>query len=139
MVSAYVFVDTDIPVRTESRLDAMPNEIASQFRDAAENGLLPPWPEDVFQHEIKDDEVRHRLVEELSPVPLAVYEEEIPLPDSWPNGPCAYIRLSNKYKPSEARAEAEGWAIYRFDGDHFFILVEPDLVASALLDIVNKH
>lgn len=137
-VAAYVFVDSDIPTKTESRLDAMPDEIAQQFRDAAENGLLPPWPEEVFKHEIRDDDVRRRLVAELSPLPLAVYEEPIPLPPTWPDAACAYIRLSDKYPAAETHAESEGWPIHRFDGDHFFILVEPNSVAAALIQIASE-
>ena len=136
-VAMYVFVDSDIPTKTESRLDAMPNEVAQQFRDAATEGLLPPWPEEVFKHEIHDETMRGRLVAELAPLPLAVYEEPIPLSDSWPDAPCGYVRLSDKYSAAEARAEAEGWPIHRFGGDHFFILVEPEAVASALLDITS--
>lgn len=137
-VAGYVFVDSDIPTQTESRLDAMPDEVAQQFRDAAEEGLLPPWPEEVFEHDIKDAQVRKRLVSELSPLPLAVYEEAIPLPSDWPDAKCAYIRLSHRYPHAEAHAEKQGWEIHRFDGDHFFILVAPDEVSSALIQITSR-
>lgn len=136
-IAGYVFVDSDIPTQTESRLDAMPDEVAQQFQQAAENGLLPPWPEEVFKHEIHDDEIRRRLVTELSPLPIAVYEEPIPLPVQWPDARCAYLRLSHQYPDAEAYAEKEGWEIHRFDGDHFFILVVPDEVASALVEIAS--
>ncbi len=136
-VTAYVFVDSDIPTQTESRLDAMPGEVAQQFRDAAEEGLLPPWPEEVFEHEIKNEQVRKGLVAELSALPLEVYEESIPLPAEWPDAKCAYIRLSHHYPEAEAHAENEGWEIHRFDGNHFFILVAPDEVASALITIAS--
>lgn len=134
-IKAYVFVDSDIPTSTESRLDAMPEKMAQEFRSAAEDGLLPPWPEEVFEHEIKDDQVRGRLVSELLPLPLAVYEEVIPLPKEWPDGKCGYIRLSNGYPEAEALAEQRGWRIHRFDADHFHILLAPDEVASALIAI----
>lgn len=134
-VKAYVLADSDIPTKTESRLDAMPEETARQFRDAAEDGLLPPWPEEVFEHEIKDDETRRQLVSELSPLPLAVYEEAIPFPQGWPDAKCAYIRLSHRYPDAEALAGQQGWKIHRFDGDHFFMVVAPNDVASALIDI----
>lgn len=134
-VTAYIFVDSDIPAQTESRLEGMPEEVAQQFRDAAQDGLLPPWPEEAFKQEIHDDDIRSRLVSELSPLPLAVYEEPIPLPDGWPDARCAYVQLSHRYPHAVARAEQEGWTIHRFDGDHFFILVDPDAVASALIDI----
>lgn len=136
-IAGYVFVDSDIPTKTESRLEAMPHEVEQQFRDAAENGLLPVWPEEVFEHEIHDKEIRARLVSELSPLPLAVYEEAIPLPPTWPDSKCAYLRLSHRYPHAEAHAEAEGWDIHRFEGDHFFMLVAPDEVASALAHIAS--
>ena len=116
----------------------MPKELAQQFRDAAEDGLLPPWPEEVFENEVKDEQVRKQLVSELSQLPLSVYEEEIPCPSEWPDAKCAYILLSHRYPDAEAQAEKEGWEIHRFDGDHFFILVAPDEVASALLQIASQ-
>jgi pimeloyl-ACP methyl ester carboxylesterase len=132
-IQAYVFVDSDVPSSTESRLDAMPEEMAQEFRGAAEDGLLPPWPEEVFEDEVKNDEVRGRLVSELLPLPLAVYEEAIPLPEGWPNARCAYIRLSHRYPDAEALAQERGWKIHRFDADHFHILVAPNEIASALI------
>lgn len=137
-ISAYVFVDSDIPAKPESRLDGMPDDVAQQFRDAAQDELLLPWPEEVFKPEIEDESVRNRLVSELSPLPLAVYQEAIPLPEEWPDAPCAYIRLSHRYPHSLDRAQQEGWAVRSFEGDHFFILVDPHAVASALIDIVSK-
>lgn len=136
-VTAYIFVDADVPEKTESRLDGMHAEVAQQFCDAAQDGFLPPWPEDVFKQEIQDQAIRRRLVSELSPLPLAVYEEPIPLPDDWPDARCAYVQLSHRYPEAVARAEREGWPIHRFDADHFFLLVDPNAVASALVDVTT--
>jgi hypothetical protein len=118
---------------TISRTD----DVAQQFRDAAQDGLIPPWPESVFEHEIHDEQVRGRLVSELSPLPLGVYEEAIPLPPNWPDAKCAYIRLSHRYPDAEAHAVKEGWEIHQFNGDHFLIVVTPDEVASALIDTAS--
>jgi pimeloyl-ACP methyl ester carboxylesterase len=136
-VIGYVFVDSDIPTKTESRLNAMSDEVGQQFRDAVKNGLLPPWPEEVFKHEIRDDNVRRRLVSELSPLPLPVYEEPIPVPQHWPDAKCGYVRLSDRYPQAEALAERKGWEVHRFDGDHFFILVRPNEVAAALIELTR--
>lgn len=137
-VAAYVFVDSDIPTRTESRFDAMPDEVSQQFRDSAEGGMLLPWPEEIFEQEIADARIRKRLLSEVSPLPLAVYEEAVPLPSDWPDAKCAYIRTSDRYPEAEAIAGARNWEIHRFDGNHFHILVAPQEVASVLIQIAAR-
>src|SRR5207249_3404078 len=79
-VFAYVFVDAGIPQDGMSRLDQFSSqEEAEQFRQAAVDGLLPTWTEDDLAHLIPDAETRRRFVSELRPLPLAVYEEPIPV------------------------------------------------------------
>lgn len=44
-----------------------------------------------------------------------------------------------RYPDAEAHAEEQGWKIHRFDGDHLLILVAPDEVAAALVQITSEE
>ena len=43
------------------------------------------------------------MVSELSPLPLAVNEESIPVPTPWPDAKCACIRPSDKCAGAKAQ------------------------------------
>ena len=137
-VRLYVFVDSGIPTTTESRLDGMPEEVAHDFRDAAVDGLLPPWPEEGVMPPIREPHVLQRFLSELAPVPLAIYEEAIPVPAGWPDAPCAYVRLSPSYPDSETHAINKAWPMRRLEGGHFLLLASPAVVANALSDVVRE-
>src|SRR5206468_1317091 len=95
-VSAYLFVDASIPRDGASRLDLFASrEEAAQFRQAAVEGLLPTWTEADLRGVIPDNTLRQRFVSELRPLPLAIYEEPIPVFKGWPDAPCGYLRFAD--------------------------------------------
>ncbi len=72
---------------------------------------------------------------ELQPLPLAVYEEPIPVPATWPDAPCGYVQFSPAYAGAAARARALGWPVVDLPGSHFRLLTDPVAVADALLGL----
>jgi hypothetical protein len=142
-VSVYIFVDAGIPVDGMSRLDLFsdPDEIA-QFRGAAVDGLLPTWTDENLREAIPDVETRRRFVSELRPLPLAVYEEPIPVFEGWPDAPCAYLRFTRTdpraYDDAVRLAHRLGWAYTEHGGGHFHMLVDPASVAHALVSLVQQ-
>src|SRR5207248_8072000 len=126
-----------------SRLDLFPDrDGAEQFRQAAVDGLLPTWSEEDLREDIPDDSLRRRFVAELRPLPLAVYEEPIPVFSGWPDAPCGYLRFTQTdpraYEEAAQFARHEGWAYTEMQGGHFHMLVDPPGVAEALVDLVNR-
>ena len=112
-VAAYIFVDAGIPEDRQSRLDLFESATAAeQFRQKASNGLLPTWRAPDLAEVIPDATLRQRFVAELRPLPLAVYEEPIPVFPGWPDAPCGYIRFGTNpsYTAPAAHARAAGWA-----------------------------
>jgi hypothetical protein len=140
-VAAYLFVDAGIPEDGKSRLDLFEDErAAEQFRRAAVDGLLPAWSDEDLLEAIPDPERRRRFVGELRPLPLAVYEEPIPVFEGWPDAPCGYLRFGANpaYDAPAERAQRAGWAYHKIDGGHFHMQVDPATVANTLLKLVEQ-
>jgi len=138
-VAAYIFVDADIPRDGASRLDLFGTpEEAAQFRQAATGGLLPAWSEEDLRGAIENAELRRRFVAELRLLPLAVYEEPLPVFAGWPDAPCGYLQFSPTYEAPAAHARQKGWPCIELDGGHFHMLAEPPAVANALIDLVQR-
>ncbi|EST53848.1 hypothetical protein T458_18600 [Brevibacillus panacihumi W25] len=140
-IIGYIFVDAIIPRHNCSRLDqfSTPAE-AKAFRSAAQDGKLPVWKEEHVQDFISDPSIRRQFVRELAPMPLAVYEEKIPVPAYWPDAPCAFLHFScsDTYLPFRKEAEENGWLTASIPGRHFHMLEDPETVGNTLLDLMER-
>jgi hypothetical protein len=134
-VACYILVDALIPEHGQSRLDHFDPAEAQQFRQAARTGWIPAWTDADLADSIPDPHWRRRVAAELAPIPLAVYEEAIPAPASWPNAPVAYLRFTATYEREHRRANAAGWRTEHRPGNHFHMLVDPDAVTADLLTL----
>jgi hypothetical protein len=138
-VRGYVLVDAIVPQHLKSRLDLFDSpESAASFRNAAKDGFLPVWTDDRLRTAIPDSAVRRRFVSELRPLPLAVYEEPIPVFRGWPDAPCAYLRFTAAYEADEARAKGAGCMVEHSPGGHFRMLTAPADVADEIVVLVES-
>jgi hypothetical protein len=141
-VAGHVFVDAPLPGRDgQSRLDLFEPDDARRFREAARGGLIPPiWRNDNVLRAagIEDASLRRRFAAEVPDVPLAVYEEPLPVPRGWPDAPCAYLRFSAPYEADGAAARGLGWVSRELPGGHFHMLADPAAVTQTLLDLVDE-
>jgi len=136
-VQAYVFVDAMVPE------DGMLPDEHGYFRRIGVDGFIPPFSEAVLKAVgIDDDTIRSRLLSELRPLPLSVYEEPIPVFTGWPDARCGYLRFTRTvptaYERFARQAKGEGWFYREIDGNHFHMLVDPRAVADALLELVPQ-
>jgi Alpha/beta hydrolase family len=140
-VAAYLFVDAGLPQNNKSRLEMFdsPEEVA-RFRAAAVNGLVPPWTANDLREVIPDDDLRQRFAAELElrPMPLAVYEERLPVFTGWPDAPCGCLQFSPAYDSAAHEAQARGWPYRKLASGHFHMLVAPEAVTAALLDLTHE-
>lgn len=139
---AYLFVDAILPRADTSSLASMHPALRAKLSALAAEGMLPPWhcwwePEQLVEL-IPDPGLREAFISELLPVPLALLDEVVPEVDDWPDGPCAYLRLSAAYELEEAHAARAGWAVSRMEGRHLDVLTRPDEVASRLLALLVR-
>ena len=141
-VQAYVFVDARLPRRDASLADEDSLEAAKRLREMTEDGLLPPWSEwfgeGAMREVIPQDDERKRFVAELQRIPIALFSEEISFSSNWPDAPCAYLRLSEFYKPLAREALAMGWTVIEIDGQHLHTLTHPEEVADLLQEVLGQ-
>jgi hypothetical protein len=138
-IAAYVFVDAIFPDNMKSRLDLFESpEAASAFRRSARNGFLPVWREQDLRRVIPDEHVRRQVVTELRPLPLAVYEEPVPVFASWPDAPCAFIQFTATYAMDAKRALNAGCLHKSVPGTHFQMLADPGPIADVLATLIRE-
>lgn len=138
VAAAYLFVDSALPQHGYSRLDLFGDaEQIDAFRAGAGDGLWQPWREDDLVEAIPDPDIRAWFVRDLSPMPLAVYQEPLPVFDGFPDAPCGYLHFSEVYNEPASRAYHGGLLYRRLEGTHFHLLNDPEAVATAMLDMVD--
>ncbi|MFN8167724.1 MAG: hypothetical protein U0S36_02955 [Candidatus Nanopelagicales bacterium] len=138
-VRAAVYVDAALPARPGPSAAAPPGLLEMMRGMADQRGLLPRWtdwwePEDVAAL-LHDPVQRAAMVAEQPRLPLAYYEQLLPVPETWWGVPTAYLRLSEAYDEELDQARRDGWPTAAMEGHHLHQLVDPVGVADAVLDL----
>jgi hypothetical protein len=77
---------------------------------------------------------------EQSRMPAAYYDHLPPAADGWDDGvQCAYIWFAEPYDTGVEQAHAHNWPTRHLPGHHLHMLVDPDAVAAAVLDMADRH
>lgn len=143
-VAAYLFVDAALPPTHEAY--TLEPEFLAHLRTLAVAGRLPPWSrwwgQDVLHALVPDEQVRARLEAELPELPLAYFEDPIPVPAGWDQLPVGYIRFSEPYQATAQAAASRGYLVAHLPGGHLHAVVEPRAVAERMVTVaehlVNK-
>lgn len=141
-VTAAVFVDGRLP----------PPEGGSVTNTAAENlpmlaakadadGVLPIWtqwwdPVEMAAH-FPSPEVRAAVERQQRRLPLAYFEDAVPVPSGWAREPCAYLAFGENYRADTEQARGLGWPVQVMDGEHLEMLTQPQAVAKAIAGLVS--
>jgi pimeloyl-ACP methyl ester carboxylesterase len=135
-VQAYLFVDSALP--GAGRLGPPEGDFARGLRGLFEEGRSwPEWTDDDLRDVVPGEESRRSLLAELQPRPAAFWEEEIPVPEHWPDAPCGYLLFTPAYAAEADRARERGWPVRALPGGHFHQLVDPDAVAETLAELAE--
>jgi soluble lytic murein transglycosylase-like protein len=136
-VAGYIFVDAGIPIDGRSRLASFgEGEAADEFRRfLAGGGRFPTWTAAELAEILPAAAVAAALAADLRPRGRPFWDEPIPVFKGWPDAPCGYLLFSDSYRSEAAQARAMGWPTRELPGGHFHMLVEPQAVAEALLDL----
>jgi hypothetical protein len=108
---------------------------------AGKDGLLPPWTswwqESDVAELFPDAEVRARVEAEQPRMPLAYYDHLPPAPDDWDRPRCAYLWFAPPYDTAADLASARGWPTTHVPGNHLHMLLDPNAVADAVLEMAG--
>ncbi|MFI7035467.1 alpha/beta hydrolase [Microbispora rosea] len=136
-VAACLFVDAAVPPRSGVCQAAEPEHLAFLLSLADDAGVLPRWtdwwPEDDVAALLPDPVIRQVVVAEQARLPLAYYQEEIPVPARWDHLRSGYLWFADAYAALAHEAGERGWPVARIPGEHLHQLVAPEAVADWLL------
>ncbi|MDP9353588.1 MAG: alpha/beta fold hydrolase [Chloroflexota bacterium] len=136
-VAAYIFVGAGLPADSESRMGT--GSFASYLRDLyARNERFPNWSEEDLRDILPHSAVRTRLIADLRPQPLTFWGERLPVIDSYPDAPGAYLQFTSTYDDAAKQARRLGWPYRHLQGGHFHMLVDPIAVTEALVELTHQ-
>jgi len=135
-VRASVFVDAGLPAEAGQTPLAKAEFLGFLRGLAGEDGRLPRWTdwwgEDDIAPLFPDPQTREIVVGEQSRLPLAYYEQSIPVPAGWTDEPAAYLRFSPAYDAEFERARTLRWPVAELPGQHLHMLVDPAGTANLI-------
>ncbi len=137
LFEAHVFLDATFPIASASRFELFddPNSV-DVWREVAgaNNGVLPRDMLVQFGQQIADDNLRSAFTRSLVEVPIALYEEEIPVHSDWPSVRHGlYVQWTDAYELDAKRALRVGFEVRSNPASHFKMLNQPDVVAETLI------
>ena len=75
---------------------------------------------------------------DLPALPLAYFEDPVPVPNGWATVPCGYVLLSDAYAADADEAAARGWPVVRQIGAHLDIVTRPKETAAAIESVASR-
>jgi hypothetical protein len=144
-VAGYVFLDAMLPrtLRAATRLELLelddPVLAAQLAQHLADGGRFPEWTDHELAEWIGDAGDRAVLLAGLRPRRLGFFTEPLPVPEDWPDAPCAYVRLSQSSDGAARTAELRGWRVERIDEHHFRAMSNPTELARIIDDLLPRR
>lgn len=138
-VAAAIFVDAGLPHPGRSRLETFEDAaMARQWRESARAGMLrPPWSDADLRPIVPANDVRAAFLADIEPSALETYTEPMS-PSAMPaDVTCAYLLFSPAYRPHFEQARRLSWPARDLPGNHFHMLVDPEAVATTLIDMAT--
>lgn len=141
-VLGHVFVDAGLPPAAGAVPLAEPPHYRSLVGLADEHGVLPPWTgwwdEATLEGLFPDAGTRADVEAEQVRLPLSYFADRMPVAAGWADLPSAYLAFGNTSARERRAAEERDWPLRTLPGGHLLMLLEPELVASALEDVLDQ-
>ena len=104
------------------------------------DGLLAPWSTWWPREDIQAVVGEHwKLLTTDEPrVPLSLLTEQPPAPENWLAQRSGYVAFGHAYDEQKMLVEAHHWEVRRLNGMHLHLLIAPDEVAEALLEVASR-
>lgn len=136
-----LFVDAALPA-TVGPTPVAPAELLALLQTKVTEGRLPPWTDWWDEADVapmfRDRQTRAAVSAEQSRLPLAYYEQSVPVPAGWDDCPCGYLLFSPRYDEEAADARNRGWLIEKLAGQHLHQLVDPGAVADRVIAVAER-
>jgi hypothetical protein len=115
-----------------------PPGFLDQLRSISTDGALPRWSswfgENTMRELVPEAAMREALEQDMPRLPLAFFEEGVPVPARWAERPCAFLLLTEAYRESAADARRRGWPVSEIpDVQHLAPVTDPLAVTDVLL------
>lgn len=140
-VHGCLFVDAALPAAIGPS-PVVPTELLDLLSDKVTDGRLPPWTdwwdEEAVASMFPDAKTRAAVSAEQPRLPLAYYEQTVPVPPGWDDRPCGYLLFGPPYDEVAAIARARGWLVDELSGQHLHQIVDPDAVAERLILMAER-
>ncbi|MBF9131811.1 alpha/beta hydrolase [Plantactinospora sp. S1510] len=138
-----VFVDAALPARTGAT-PVVPEQHLRLLRGMADPaGRLPRWTDWFDEADVapmfSDPVIRHLIVGEQPRLPLAYYEQAVPVAPGWDDHPCGYLAFGPPYDRLADEAAERGWPVLTVPGRHLHQTVDPVAVSTAILSLLEVH
>lgn len=138
----YIFLDAGLPRSGASRLALLESEDHELARGLQEHfatgGVFPDWSDDDLREAVPDDATRAALLASLRPRGREFFTEPLPGHTDWPDAPCGYLQLSPAYDIPARHARARGWPVLSRDTGHFDALIDPNGLATDLVQLIRR-
>ncbi|MEM8766579.1 MAG: alpha/beta fold hydrolase [Pseudomonadota bacterium] len=132
-----IYLDAIFPDKGASRFELFDDPRAvNVWRQAAEQngGKLPRSMLLQLAAAVQGERSRKALKAGIADVPVALYEEVIPVHPRWPAVERGlYLQWTDSYAADADRAQSAGFEVRRQAASHFEMLNQPDAVAETLL------
>ncbi len=104
-------------------------------------GRLPRWSDwwgpDAMAELVPDPDLRARIAADQPRLPLAFWDERVPVPVSWPPPRVGYLQLSSAYDTEAAGATDAGWPVRTLPGEHLDLATRPADVAAEIIALAT--
>ena len=140
-VACSIFVDASLPAEHGPTPMAGAGFLPFLRGLAGPDGWLPRWTDWWDEPDVAalfpDPATREAVTGEQPRLPLAYYEEQVPVPDGWEDHRCAYLLFGPPYDDQAREARQRGWEVRSCPGAHLHQVVDPGGVAQALLGLAE--
>lgn len=141
-VRGCLFVNAALPALAEAT-PAAPAELLDFLRGKVNDGRLPPWTDWWDEEDVApmfpDPQSRAVVTAEQPRLPLAYYEQLVPVPVGWNDAqPCGYLLFGAPYDEAAADARRRGWLVEQLPGQHLHQIVDPDATADHLISMARR-
>jgi hypothetical protein len=141
-VAGYLFVDALLPrtLKTATRLDLVgaddPVAAAELGQRLTAGDRYPEWTDGELAVTVPDPTDRATLLAGLRPRALDFFTEPLPVPEDWPDAPCAFLQLSESGAAAARTASLRSWTVAREDAHHFWALTNPEAFATRVMALL---